>query len=214
MIQNQPNRPPKPFLPATDDPPKPSDAILPQAMASETESLTETGLNTSDQRQILVPPVHGSAANLLRFAVTEPAAEFQNPSPELQQLQQLFQTEGSTDPALETLIAAVRQQEDQHIKALLQMMQESLDRAREMQEENKRHFYAKTLPQLQALERVLKQTQQQEESAVESMRQIHNNEVGQLLQALQHQLSQNSADPLVQALSSRLNLIRQGRNLN
>lgn len=186
---------------------------------AETPPESAASLNQNDQAQTQTPAAHGSAANLVSFdtAAAGPASP-SDTEEALAQLQARFSAQGpeaSADPEVQALLEAVRQQEDQHIKALLQMMQDSLDRAREMQEENKRHFYAQTLPQLQALEASLKQEQQQAEASLNSIQQRQNQAAGALVQALQNQLSQapQGPDPVADGLRARLNLIQQRLSL-
>lgn len=205
-----------------------SSVIAPQTSPPEhqTQTPTETppetaaSLNQHDQAQTQSPAAHGSAANLVSFdtAATGTASSPSDTEGAMAQLQARFSAQGpeaSADPEVQALLEAVRQQEDQHIKALLQMIQDSLDRAREMQEENKRHFYAQTLPQLQALEASLKQEQQQAEVSLNSTQQRQNQAAGALVQALQNQLSQapQGPDPVADGLRARLNLIQQRLSL-
>lgn len=205
-------------LSATEAKPAPPAANPSPGLAEAPE--TAASLNSTDQALTQTPAAHGSAANLVSFQspAAEASTENLDETGQLVQLQARFRELGpdaSADPEVQALLEAVRQQEDQHIKALLQMMQESLDRAREMQEENKRHFYAETLPQLQALEASLQQEARQAEATLDSVQQRQDQAAGALVQALQNQLSQAPAgpDPVAQALRNRLNLIQQRLSL-
>ncbi|MBF2054779.1 MAG: hypothetical protein IGS03_15140 [Candidatus Sericytochromatia bacterium] len=207
-------------LSPTEPAPAPQMSMHSSAPTPEADTDTAASLNTADQAQTQTPAAHGSAANLLSFESPSPETSTEPPD-EAAQMAQLqtrvreLGPEASSDPDVQALLEAVRQQEDQHIKALLQMMQESLDRAREMQEENKRYFYAETLPKMQALEASLQQESQQAEAALNSVHQRQDQTAGALVQALQNQLSQAppGPDPVAQALRTRLNLIAQRLSL-
>lgn len=126
----------------------------------------------------------------------------------------------SNDPqVMLALQEMIREMEDRNIKTMLDMIQQSLDRAAEMREQRERDYLQKELPQQQALEAQIQQLQIQAESmeqsamqtAVEQLdAQVHN--LGRALQLQASaigdnqgaQLSMAAAQALTQALKSQI----------
>lgn len=89
----------------------------------------------------------------------------------LQELQSLFKDKRSvTDPAVLKLLDYIRETEDKNIQHMLDMMQQSLDRAHEMMKKNEKVYYSETLPKLEAVKAFIAQ-QQTNEAAVKEQTQ-------------------------------------------
>lgn len=76
-------------------------------------------------------------------------------------------------------------------KELLDGLQRSLDRAKEMLEQNMRDYYKKVLPQLQAMEKQLNLAQAQLEAGQQTQARSHLDQLGKLAQELQQSLAAN-----------------------
>lgn len=111
----------------------------------------------------------------------------------LEQLQAIFRKQGESayaDPAVLKLLDYVREQEDKNVKQMLDMLQQSLDRAHEMMEQNKEDFYKKTLPHMQKVEQAVQQMQNNQEALQTQQIQQANHQIASALQSAQTQLSQ------------------------
>jgi len=195
-------------------------ADLAQPAKTETgaEAAPDNPYATEDQASTQCFEAHGSAANSVCFeepetqAVTEPEPQTRPRDSEVQQA--LFTEKGEAaghDPGVQALLDYVREQENKNIQALLDMLQQSLDRAHEQMEENKRHFYAKVLPQMQQLEQSLQNDQANQAAGDQQLQTQRAQQTGKLVQALQNQLAQAgpAKDPLLQQISAELAVIQQ-----
>lgn len=81
----------------------------------------------------------------------------------LQELQSLFKDKrAATDPAVLKLLDYIREMEDKNIQHMLDMMQQSLDRAHEMMKQNEKIYYTETLPKLEGIQELVAQEQANE----------------------------------------------------
>lgn len=84
--------------------------------------------------------------------------EPRTPSPQMQQLQSRFDRDGvdaMNDPGVQALLQHVRDSEQKNFKSLIDMLQKSLDRARDQMEVNKKEYMQKTLPKIKQAEQEL-----------------------------------------------------------
>lgn len=95
----------------------------------------------------------------------------------LQELQSLFKEKrAATDPAVLKLLDYIREMQDKNIQHMLDMMQQSLDRAHEMMKKNEKIYYTETLPKLEGIQALVAQEQanelaiQEQEQTQASMR--------------------------------------------
>lgn len=113
---------------------------------------------------------HQQPANQVRFGESTDAASPTSSSIQsasrsssdrsLQELQSLFKEKRSvTDPAVLKLLDYIREMEDKNIQHMLDMMQESLDRAHEMMKKNEKIYYTETLPKLEGVKALIAQEQ-------------------------------------------------------
>lgn len=118
-----------------------------------------------------VPPESSATASSER----PPSAARQEP---LHQLQRLFKEKRPVaDPAVMKLLEYVREMQDKNVQHMLDMMQESLDRAREMMEKNQEIYYSETLPKLESIQALIQQEQGREAAA---QTQIQTDEVAKI----------------------------------
>lgn len=95
------------------------------------------------------------------------------------------------DPAIQALLSKVREADEKNFKAMIDMLQKSLDRARETMERNMKDYYQKVLPQMQAVQNQIKQVSAAEESGRKQDMQAAADRIGNLGQQLQQALNQN-----------------------
>lgn len=116
---------------------------------------------------------HSQPANQVNFgesvspsspaALTSPPASRQSGANALQELQSLFKDKRSvTDPAVLKLLDYIREMEDKNVQHMLDMMQQSLDRAHEMMKKNEKVYYTETLPKLEGIKALIAQEQSNE----------------------------------------------------
>lgn len=89
-------------------------------------------------------------------------------SPQMQQLNNRLDRDGLNaldDPGVQALLRQVRENEDKNFKSLIDMLQKSLDRAREQQEQNKKDYNQRVLPKLKQAEKELNELKALEQSA-------------------------------------------------
>lgn len=89
-------------------------------------------------------------------------------SPQMQQLNNRLDRDGLNaldDPGVQALLRQVRENEDKNFKSLIDMLQKSLDRAREQQEQNKKDYNQRVVPQLKQAEKELNELKALEQSA-------------------------------------------------
>lgn len=95
------------------------------------------------------------------------------------------------DPAIQALLQKIREADGKNFKAMIDMIQKSLDRAHEMLEKNNKEYYQKTLPQLQAVQNQLKQMAIAQEGGQQADAKAAANRIGDLSHKIQQALTQN-----------------------
>jgi hypothetical protein len=142
----------------------------------ESTSNPEAEQNAYEQDQAITSPSaaeqHEQPANQVSFGEPSVSQESTGKKPvsrsgsgarELQELQSLFKEKRAvTDPAVLKLLDYIREMEDKNIQHMLDMMQQSLDRAHELMKKNEKIYYTETLPKLEGLQALVAQEQANE----------------------------------------------------
>ncbi|HEY9843272.1 MAG TPA: hypothetical protein V6D23_22570 [Candidatus Obscuribacterales bacterium] len=116
------------------------------------------------------------------------------------------------DPAILDIISKIRDAEFKNVKAMLDMIQQSLDRAKQLMERNMQDYYQKVLPQKQAIEAQVKQAKSNETCGNNKQVQAAAHQIGNLAQQLQQALAQNpqfSANPAAKNVLAALAVAQQ-----
>jgi len=162
---NQPKiLPSKPLSPETD----PLQHITPTqdtqesqqiSNANQTQETTQAGsLHTGDQDKTQSVESHEAPANTMFFEKEKTDASNENAPAEALTLQNWDDDESIyADPAVAKLLEFVQDLEDKNFDAMMDMMQQSLDRAREMMEQAQERWVNVELPKKQAMESSLQE---------------------------------------------------------
>lgn len=172
------------------------------APASESEAPSETPANSPSSQEMQLqdwdsenPPTAG----------------------ELQSLQQRLDEKGNSawnDPGVQALLNYVRDVEDQTIKHMLDMIQQSLDRAAAQRKIDAEQYYKKELPQKQAKEAQARQQDALEEAGQRQAVSQNRHQFARLTQALQQAVNQHPEqrdNPAVQQVLSEIASLSQQR---
>lgn len=115
-------------------------------------------------------------------------------------------------PADAEILLKIHEMDHQLIKEMLDMIQRSLDRARQMMEQNMQDYYQKVQPQQQAIEKQLNTARALEAAGDQAAAQAQVRQLGDLSQQLQEALSRNPdfhANPAAQQILANLSTIQQ-----
>ncbi|MGV3525891.1 MAG: hypothetical protein ACO1RX_16830 [Candidatus Sericytochromatia bacterium] len=141
-----------------------------------------------------------------------------NHSSETGGLRQQRQDENNTsawnDPGVQALLNYVRDVEDQTIQHMLDMIQQSLDRAAAQRKIDAEQYYNKELPQKQAKEAQARQQDALEEAGQRQAVAQNRDQFARLTQALQQAVNQypeQRANPAVQQVLSEIASLSQER---
>lgn len=166
--------------------------------AGETQSSENQSeaLGTGDQDETQAPQSHESPANTVAF---EGAVSTKPSAPQPMALQSWNDKESIyADPAVSKLMEFVRDLEDKNFEQMMDMMQQSLDHAREMVEQAQEQWINVGLPQKQAMEATLQQMDQAKSAATEIASESNGTQhqaqqLESLVGNIQNQLHSNSA---------------------
>lgn len=174
----------------------------------ENQEAQASTLEEGDQNETQAPQDHESPANLVEFGIPE-TQEQQSETIEPLTLQSWSEEESVyADPAVAKLMEFVRDLEDKNFQQMMDMMQQSLDRAREMMQQAQEHWNKVELPKKQAGEEALRQIDSAKAAtadlaAQEANAQQQSQQLEALVGAIQSQV-QNNPDLLNDAANSNL----------
>ncbi len=172
-----------------------AEAQAPKRHDSEANSVQFGEPVESSPEQPTEPAAEESSATQSSSSHSAQASEGneRSSSQHLESLQNAFREQGESvysDPAVLKLLDYVREQEDKNVQQMLDMLQQSLDRAREMMEQNKEDFYKKTLPQMQKAEQAIQEMQLNQESLQTQQLEQASSQITAAIQSAQTQLAQ------------------------
>lgn len=180
----------------------------------ETEPQGSDSPGGGDSVETQSTPSHQAPANSVNFVAPEESGSETAPTPAQLVLQDWDSKESQyADPAVQKLQEFVRDLDQQNFKAMMDMMQKSLDNARKMMEQAQEHWVHEELPKKQALEKSLKQIDATKAALQEdaSQQASQRNQVQQLESLAQHLQTQVQQNPNLFPKAMQANLVDVGQ---